>query len=180
VAPRSRGIDRIVRALGRGTIGAGVGGEDPERAVGNAALGSVKLATRLTVAAGPAPESDRAVAEIAERACDAVLAALKPGALARDVYGAWQAVVDDAGLSHYRRHHCGYIVGMAFPPSWTGGNSVTGLRHDSDMEIKTGMSFHIMSWLMGCGRGDFFVSNCVLLTEVGPEALTTTPHLAQV
>jgi len=125
---------------------------------------------------GPAPEGNRAVAEIAERAYGAVLAALRPGARARQVYAAWQAVVDDAGLSHYRRHHCGYVVGIAFPPSWTGGNTVTGLRHDSEVEIKQGMSFHIMSWLMGCGRGDFFLSNCVLLTDKGPETLTTTPH----
>ena len=38
----------------------------------------------------------------------------------------------------YRRHHCGYLVGIGFPPSWTGGNKVTGLRHDSDLEIKEG------------------------------------------
>jgi Xaa-Pro dipeptidase len=84
-------------------------------------------------------------------------------------------VVDAAGLSHYRRHHCGYLVGVACPPSWTGGNSVTGLRHDSDLEIETGMTFHILSWLMGSGRGDFFLSNCVLLGDDGPEVLTTTP-----
>ena len=106
------------------------------------------------------------MAEIARQAFDAVVAALRPGNLARDVYAAWQAVVDDAGLSHYRRHHCGYCVGIGLPPSWTGGNSVTGLRHDSDLEIRQGMSFHILSWLMGTGQGDDFLSNTVLL---GPE-----------
>ena len=43
----------------------------------------------------------------------------------------------------------------------------TGLRHDSDLEIETGMSFHILSWLMGTGRGDDFISNTVLLTDTG-------------
>jgi Xaa-Pro dipeptidase len=28
---------------------------------------------------------------------------------------------------------------------------------------------------MGSGRGDFFLSNCVLLGDDGPEVLTTTP-----
>jgi Xaa-Pro dipeptidase len=51
---------------------------------------------------------------------------------------------------------------------------VTGLRADSDMEIKAGMSFHVLSWLMGTGRGDYFVSNPVLLTENGAEILTRT------
>ncbi len=126
---------------------------------------------------GEPPAGDREVAAIAAEAFDAVIAALRPGALAREVYAAWQGVVDAAGLSHYRRHHCGYAVGIAFPPSWTGGNTVTGLRHDSDLEIRAGMSFHVMSWLMGCGRGDFFLSNAVLLADSGAEVLTKTPAM---
>jgi Xaa-Pro dipeptidase len=34
------------------------------------------------------------------------------------------------------------------------------------------MSFHILSWLMGSGIGDDFLSNTVLLGESGPEVLT--------
>lgn len=121
---------------------------------------------------GAIRDEDAKIAAIVRRAFDAVVAAIRPGAKARSVYAAWQAVVDEAGLSHYRRHHCGYCVGIGQPPSWTGGNGVTGLRHDSDLEIKAGMSFHILSWLMGSGRGDDFLSNTVLLTESGPEVLT--------
>lgn len=124
---------------------------------------------------GHISDEDAAMAQVTAKAFDAVIKALRPGAKARDVYAAWQAVANDAGLSHYRRHHCGYLVGAGQPPSWTGGNSVTGLRHDSDLDIETGMSFHILSWLMGTGRGDDFVSNTVLLTDVGAEVLTRTP-----
>ena len=121
---------------------------------------------------GEVADADAAMAETAAAAFDAVLAALRPGARAREVYAAWQAAVDGAGLGHYRRHHCGYAVGIGVPPSWTGGNTVTGLRHDSDLVIETGMSFHILSWLMGTGRGDAFVSDTVLVGETGPEILT--------
>ncbi|UCI28534.1 M24 family metallopeptidase [Mesorhizobium sp. B2-8-5] len=124
---------------------------------------------------GSIKDEDAAMAEVTAKAFDAVVKALKPGVRARDVYGAWQGAADEAGLSHYRRHHCGYLVGIGQPPSWTGGNSVTGLRHDSDLEIETGMSFHILSWLMGTGRGDHFISNTVLLTDAGAEVLTRTP-----
>ena len=124
---------------------------------------------------GSIPDADAQMAETTQRAFDAVLKALRPGARARDVYGAWQQVVDEAGLKHYRRHHCGYCVGIGLSPSWTGGNTVVGLRHDSDMEIREGMSFHILSWLMGTGRGDYFISNAVLLGAQGPEVLTRTP-----
>lgn len=125
---------------------------------------------------GDVPDGDAQIAEITDQAFQAVLGALRPAAKAKDVYAAWQGVVDDAGLSHYRRHHCGYLVGIGCQPSWTGGNTVEGLRHDSDLELATGMSFHILSWLMGSGRGDFFLSNTVLMGPEGPEVLTTIPH----
>jgi Xaa-Pro dipeptidase len=115
------------------------------------------------------------MAAITSEAFEAVLAAMRPGALFRDVYSAWQGVVDRAGLSDYRRHHCGYLVGIGVPPSWTGGNKVTGLRHDSKIEVRAGMTFHVLSWLMGTGRGDFFISNTVLLGDSGPEVLTRIP-----
>jgi Xaa-Pro dipeptidase len=53
---------------------------------------------------------------------------------------------------------------------------VVGLRHDSDMPIREGMSFHILSWLMGTGAGDYFISNAVLLSGAGPEVLTKTAN----
>jgi Xaa-Pro dipeptidase len=124
---------------------------------------------------GSIRDEDAAMAETAKRAFDATLTGLRPGRLAREVYADWQAVVDEAGMPHYRRHHCGYLVGIGVPPSWTGGNKVTGLRHDSDLEIREGMSFHLLSWFTETGRGDFFVSNCALLGPEGPELLTTAP-----
>jgi Xaa-Pro dipeptidase len=124
---------------------------------------------------GPVPEADARIAGVCNAAFDAACAALAPGTTAAEVYAAWQGAVDAAGLAAYRRHHCGYVVGIGVPPSWTGGNSVTGLRRDSDLVIETGMTFHILSWLMGTGQGDFFRSDCVLLGPGGAEVLTTTP-----
>jgi Xaa-Pro dipeptidase len=120
-------------------------------------------------------DEDAAMAEVAKHAFDAALAGLRPGRRACEVYADWQAVVDAAGMPHYRRHHCGYLVGIGVPPSWTGGNTVTGLRHDSDLEIREGMCFHLLSWFTETGRGDFFVSNTALLGPGGPELLTRAP-----
>lgn len=124
---------------------------------------------------GRAPNETLAMAALCQDAFDAVAANLRDGLLFRDVYAAWQAVVDRAGLSEYRRHHCGYAVGIGFPPSWTGGNTVTGLRHDSTRVVRAGMTFHVLSWLMGTGRGDFFLSNTALVGPRGAEILTRTP-----
>jgi Xaa-Pro dipeptidase len=123
---------------------------------------------------GTPPDEDLAMAVVVGKAFDAVLAALRPGARARDVYAAWQSSVDAAGLPHYRRHHCGYAVGIGCPPSWTGGNTVVGLRPDSNLEIRVGMTFHVLSWLVETGRGDGFISNTVLVGPGGAEVLTRT------
>jgi Xaa-Pro dipeptidase len=101
---------------------------------------------------------------------------MAPGAVAGDVYAAWQSRVDEAGLAHYRRHHCGYTLGIGFPPSWVGGSRVVGLRHDSHMQLRAGMVFHVMSWLMGTHRGDYFISDTAVVTETGAEVLTSVPR----
>ena len=125
---------------------------------------------------GRISDEDAEMANICGEAFDATLGALKVGARAKDVYNGWQSVVDAAGMPEYRRHHCGYLVGIGFPPAWTGGPRVTGLRHDSDREMREGMTFHLMSWFTETGRGNYFISNTVLLGVDGAEVLTTTPY----
>jgi Xaa-Pro dipeptidase len=125
---------------------------------------------------GHAPRESRQIEMVCLEAFENVVHAIQPGVTAGDVYQAWQERVDAAGLSHYRRHHCGYLVGIGFPPSWTGGAGVTGLRHGSELVLQPGMVFHLMSWLMGSGRGDYFVSDTALLTETGCQVLTTVPR----
>jgi Xaa-Pro dipeptidase len=130
--------------------------------------------TRMAYLGEPPPGTDVA-ASIATAGLEAVRDALQPGALATDVYDAWQAVVDDGlGHSDYRRHHCGYVVGIGFPPTWTGGAGVVGLRRGSDMEIREGMTFHVLSWLLDQEPADFVLSDTMLVTADGGEILTTT------
>ena len=129
---------------------------------------------------GRRPAGAREIEQVCLEAFDRVVEAIVPGVTAAEVYRAWQSRVDEAGLSHYRRHHCGYVVGLGFPPSWTGGSMVMGLRHDSNLVLRPGMVFHLLSWLMGSGRGDYFVSNTAVLTDAGYEVLTKTPRHAQV
>jgi len=131
--------------------------------------------TRMVYLDSAPPGTERA-AEISLAALEAVRSALRPGALAHDVYCAWQGVVDDAlGVGRYRRHHCGYMVGIGFPPSWVGGSAVVGLRAGGTLRIREGMVFHVLSWLVDQPPGDYVVSDTVLVTADGGELLTTTP-----
>ena len=124
---------------------------------------------------GAAPPGTDVAAGIALDGLEAVRKALQPGAVAADVYAAWQKVVDTGlGHSRYRRHHCGYLTGIGFPPSWIGGSVVEGLRHDSDLEIRAGMVFHVLSWILDQDPADYVVSDTMLVTADGGEVLTTT------
>ena len=106
---------------------------------------------------------------------------IQPGAKAGDAYTAWRDIARSAGLIGYERHHCGYLVGIGFPPSWTGGSMVTSLAPNSELELKVGMTFHAHSWFTNTDCVDYFISNTVMLTENGCEILTSqTPETLQI
>lgn len=133
---------------------------------------------------GKAPRLAEQAAELSVAGMRAITAAVVPGATAGEVYAAWERVARNAGLEDYHRHHCGYLVGIGFPPSWTGGSMVTSLAPNSSLVLQTGMVFHAHSWFTNTGRGDdfsYFVSNTVMLTNDGCEVLTSgTPETLQI
>ena len=130
---------------------------------------------------GSAPDGAEASAELAIAGMKAICDALKPGARAGDAYAAWREVAAGAGLHDYHRHHCGYMVGIGFPPSWTGGSMVTSLYPNSERRLEAGMVFHAHSWFTNTEVVDYFISNTVLLTEDGAEVLTCqTPETLMV
>ncbi len=123
---------------------------------------------------GQAPEGAEDLMKINLEANDTLISTVKPGMTAADAYNAWQAVVDKAGID-YHRHHCGYITGIGFPPSWVGGTKVRSLRAESDRELKAGMVFHLESWINLGHPADPFISNTAILNEDGLEVITHTP-----
>lgn len=130
--------------------------------------------TRM-VYVGGAPNGVDAAAEIVLAGLDAIRDALRPGALTGEVYAAWQAVVDEAlGHQDYRRHHCGYMIGIGFPPSWVGGSMVQGLRPGSELTVRPGMVFHLLPWLIGQEPADYVISDTVLVTDTGAAELLTS------
>ncbi|MGP3947611.1 M24 family metallopeptidase [Streptomyces sp. 7N604] len=101
-------------------------------------------------------------------------AAIRPGRTAEDVYRAWRSSVDaELGVPN-DRHHCGYPIGIGFPPAWVGGNTVIGLRPGNVMVLRPGMTFYIQSWVIRQEVGSHVVCDTVLVTEDGCELLTAT------
>jgi Xaa-Pro dipeptidase len=108
--------------------------------------------------------------EAAETALAGLVAgrgALRPGVRTGEVFAAWQRAVG-GGPS---RHHCGYLVGIGYPPSWVGGAEVLGIRPGGDVEVRAGMVFHLMSWIER--PAGHVLSDTVLVTDDGCELLTT-------
>lgn len=132
--------------------------------------------TRMAYIARAEPGA-AAARDLALAALDAVVEALKPGVETGAVYDTWQQVVDE-GLGHdqLRRHHCGYSVGIGFPPSWVGSSTVLGIRRGGKVEIAAGMTFHILSWITDANLGDYFVSDTAVVGETGSEIITTVPY----
>jgi Xaa-Pro dipeptidase len=101
--------------------------------------------------------------------------ALRPGVPMSAVYGAWRAAVDavcpQGGATP--RHHCGYLVGIGFPPSWTGGQ-VRGMRPGDDTPVQAGMTFHALSWVQR--PTGHVMSDTLLATPEGGVPLTATPR----
>lgn len=124
---------------------------------------------------GEAPPEAKRINTICRDAAHAAAGAIRPGVAAGDVYRAWQAVLDGNGLESYRRHHCGYSVGIGYPPSWSGSGVPVALRAGSSLELEVGMVFHLMSWLLRSPLGDAFISDTVVVTESGCEFLTSVP-----
>lgn len=120
-----------------------------------------------------APARSKKIHNVCREALESAIDLMAPGVTAGEVYAAWQKPVDRSGLGHYRRHHCGYSVGIGFPPSWSGSGVPLGLRAGSDMELRPGMVFHVLSWLLRTGQGDSFLSDTVVVTDSGSEVLTT-------
>ncbi|QVQ50636.1 aminopeptidase P family protein [Spiractinospora alimapuensis] len=128
-----------------------------------------------TVFVGSAPPEAVIAHAAAQAGMRAIVDHLRPGAVAADVFAAWESAVAAVHpQSAPERHHCGYLVGIGFPPSWVGGGEVLGVRRGSPRVIRPGMTFHAMSWVRD--PIGFVLSDTVLVREDGAERLTQVPQ----
>ncbi len=123
---------------------------------------------RSAVIGVPSPhltELSQVVAEGVTNALDVV----KPGALAEEVEGAWQKVIQHYGYQKSSR--LGYAVGLNYPPDW--GEHTVSLRKGDLTELQPNMVFHLIAgmWLDGYGLE---ISETFRVIPEGVEVLTGT------
>ena len=116
----------------------------------------------------PAP----AAIEAALSALTAVEQTLCPGMAVGQVYSVWQDTIRDHLGSIPLHEHCGYVIGIGFPPSWVGGSEVTGIRADGEWVLESGMVFHLLSLVSHESVGRFAVSETAIVRADGAELVS--------
>lgn len=124
--------------------------------------------TRMAVL-GRAPEGYLEVHDVVERAVSAALAAVRPGARARDVDLAARNVISEAGYGEYFVHRTGHGMGI-------GGHEEPYITATSDIVLAEGMVFTIEPGIYLPRRFGIRLEEVVIVRGDGPEVLSTLPR----
>ena len=123
-----------------------------------------------TLTIGPASDEVQRAADACTAALNAVLEALRPGAVARDVAEiGWRALAA-AGDELVFHGNFGYGIGAGFPPNWA---DATGfIQRDHDTVLEPGMVFHHPIAVRRLGEFGVAFSETSVITRDGCEVLT--------
>lgn len=96
---------------------------------------------------------------------DEQLRRLRPGVRAQDLFDEAVATVESAGLTPYRRHHCGHAIGLeVYEPPF--------VKPDDQTVLEEGMVLCLETPFYELGWGGMMVEDTVLVTESGHERFT--------
>jgi Xaa-Pro dipeptidase len=123
-----------------------------------------------------APVSDklRAMAAASRAGLEAAIAALKPGATSGDVDRACRETIRRAGWGDCFHHRTGYSIGMGFA-RWSEGH-ILSIREGDPTVIEAGMVLHIVPFLMVEGEAGVSISETLIVTDSGAEAVCSVPR----
>lgn len=124
---------------------------------------------------GPPPAEAARMMDVAERALDAALSAMRPGIACSVPHEAAQAVIDAAGYTEAFRKRIGYSMGAAFAPDW-GEGAILSLFTGVGRLMEPGMVCHLPATLRSYGHYTVGVSETVIVTEGGIEVLSDLPR----
>ncbi len=108
---------------------------------------------------------------LAEEALEAAIGAIRPGARTGDVDAACRGVIDKSGRPEVFKHRTGYQNGIM----WSDRGNLS-LEPDSGDVLAPGMTFHMPIILFESGQYGVGVSETVLVTDQGCEALSGLPR----
>jgi Xaa-Pro aminopeptidase len=98
---------------------------------------------------------------------------MKPGVVAKDVFAAAVASVQEAGIPTYKRQHVGHGIGVEY-------YDLPVLTPNESTPLEAGMTFEVETPYYRLGVGGAFIEDTVLITESGSQILTTLSRDLQV
>lgn len=102
---------------------------------------------------------------------DAQIAAMRPGAIARDVDAILREGVVRAGLRDSYENITAYTLGLYTPQTPRTSDFTRSFTPVADWPLEAGMVFHVYA-----SAGGAAISETVLVTQAGPERLTQSPR----
>jgi len=111
------------------------------------------------------------MAEACISALDRAIEAIKPGTTSDEVNNTCKEALAEGGWGSVHLHRAGYSIGICFPPSWLEGH-ILSLQAGDPTVLQSGMVFHVVPALVVSGVAGVVISDTVLVTDKGGEALT--------
>lgn len=118
---------------------------------------------------GPGDREMKAVHEKVQEAQSAALATVRDGALAKEVHGAAQAVIDASPWKGRFTHGLGHSIGLAVHDGF-------GMNLTVDEPLRAGMTITIEPGIYLPGKGGVRIEDDILVTKSGYEWLTEAPR----
>jgi Xaa-Pro dipeptidase len=109
------------------------------------------------------------VHETVEKAQAAALAAVRPGAPAKEVHLAAERVIDASPWKGRLTHGVGHSIGLAVHDGW-------GYNGKADDLLEEGMAFTVEPGIYLPGHGGVRIEDDIVVTRAGFEFLTTAPR----
>ncbi|MWC00294.1 M24 family metallopeptidase [Agromyces seonyuensis] len=165
-------------------VGSGPNGADPHHEVSDRVIGTGETVvvdiggpvepgycsdSTRTYATGPIADEVADAFDALERAQQAAVDAVRPGATAESVDAAARAVLADAGLADRFIHRTGHGIGLSVheEPYIVAGNTTV---------LEPGMAFSVEPGIYFPGEWGARIEDIVIVTETGGERLNTRPH----
>lgn len=129
-----------------------------------------------TIVVGPAePELERAHAALVAGVRSGI-AAVRPGALPREIFEITVQTVRDSGLPSYRRHHVGHGIGIEMydPPLIVADGH--GASAGADEPLEAGMVINVETPYYVLGRHGMIAEDTVVVTHDGVRYLSDLSH----
>ena len=117
---------------------------------------------------------ERALGVVTET-LEALMGAIRPGTTGAQVHQVGRAAIKAAGWGDVHRNRSGYSIGVSYPPDWGEGH-IYSLQDLETRPLEAGMVFHLVPNVLIPDVAGVAISETVLITADGCEALTQFPR----